>query len=384
MFGKDTSYCDSFGFISDLDDQHMTKTALGKAHCVALNSRGEVFTFGLNNKGQCGRIFAKASDEECESRRKKPPAEAEIDPYSAEFKTKVESTGQKSSEAKVVSTHMPPCPHASPNCYPCAMKEKPRGGAADKDLAASSDAASDTPRIVSLPPAKLGLPTAASPVVQISCGLHHAVLLTLTGEVFTFGSNQYGQLGTGDLQPVYCPVPVKIKGKIVQVAAGSNHTVLLTATGNVFTFGKYHKGQLGRLPSEIRQEQGQSEQLFAQNIVLTGQKFFWNCHPIEVTAIGPNQGKKASWIGASGDQTFIKTDESLVNAAMLSKFHVAADKNTICRFTVAMLAFKLKKTVFFSADPQFAIFDQVHCNQSQGWHLQGPHCRSISLHQHRS
>ena len=35
----------------------MTQVALGKAHVVALTRDGEVFTFGMNNKGQCGRDF---------------------------------------------------------------------------------------------------------------------------------------------------------------------------------------------------------------------------------------------------------------------------------------------------------------------------------------
>lgn len=61
------------------------------------------------------------------------------------------------------------------------------------------------------------------------------------------------------------------------------------------------------------------------------------CHFKEIirfSGIGPDHGKKASWIGASGDQTFIKMDESLVNAAMLSKFNVAADRNTIRKFLI--------------------------------------------------
>lgn len=45
----------NLGFVTDLLDQHISKVGLGKAHCVALNSKGQIFTFGLNNKGQCGR-----------------------------------------------------------------------------------------------------------------------------------------------------------------------------------------------------------------------------------------------------------------------------------------------------------------------------------------
>lgn len=56
MLGKDTTHCDSaIGFVTDISSQHITKVALGKAHTVALNSKGEIFTFGMNNKGQCGR-----------------------------------------------------------------------------------------------------------------------------------------------------------------------------------------------------------------------------------------------------------------------------------------------------------------------------------------
>lgn len=62
MFGKDsTMFCDQSGYVTDLLDQHITKVALGKAHSVALNTKGQVFTFGLNNKGQCGRLKAKVA-----------------------------------------------------------------------------------------------------------------------------------------------------------------------------------------------------------------------------------------------------------------------------------------------------------------------------------
>lgn len=67
MLGKDTMHCDSSGFISDIMDQHITKVALGKAHTVALNSKGEIFTFGMNNKGQCGRCNGKSNQWPCDS-----------------------------------------------------------------------------------------------------------------------------------------------------------------------------------------------------------------------------------------------------------------------------------------------------------------------------
>jgi len=39
----------------DLKDVVVSQVALGKAHAVALTNKGHVYTFGINNKGQCGR-----------------------------------------------------------------------------------------------------------------------------------------------------------------------------------------------------------------------------------------------------------------------------------------------------------------------------------------
>ena len=45
------------GHVTDLKDVVVTQMALGKAHAVALTNKGQVFTFGINNKGQCGREY---------------------------------------------------------------------------------------------------------------------------------------------------------------------------------------------------------------------------------------------------------------------------------------------------------------------------------------
>ncbi|CAL4118247.1 unnamed protein product, partial [Meganyctiphanes norvegica] len=64
MFGKDTSHCDNTtGVVNELRDLHITNVALGKAHTVALTNKGHIYTFGINNKGQCGRDFIQPSKE---------------------------------------------------------------------------------------------------------------------------------------------------------------------------------------------------------------------------------------------------------------------------------------------------------------------------------
>lgn len=61
MYGKDTTHCDSTGLVNELSDQHISRVALGKAHCVTVNAKGQLFTFGINNKGQCGRSTTTAA-----------------------------------------------------------------------------------------------------------------------------------------------------------------------------------------------------------------------------------------------------------------------------------------------------------------------------------
>lgn len=188
--------------------------------------------------------------------------------------------------------------------------------------------------VTPLPPAHVPIPS-SSPIIQVCCGLHHTAALTAAGEVYCWGSNQYGQLGTGDLQPISAPVQVKISGVASQIAAGSNHTVILSSNGIVFTFGNYQKGQLGRLPTDsinndpFANVNDLHSAENSSNIMVQRQRFLWNCIPAPITAIGSSYRKKACWIQACGDQTFLKIDESLVNASSLSKISVAANKNTI-------------------------------------------------------
>lgn len=154
-----------------------------------------------------------------------------------------------------------------------------------------ADAERDTSRVSSLPPQQLILPI-TNPVTQIACGLYHTVLLTLTGEVYTFGSNQYGQLGSGDLQPYYGPVKVKVSGSICKIAAGSNHTVLLTNKGIVYTFGNHQKGQLGRVSNDVQSHSNisddkhtkldadyESRHGHSSNIARQRKAYLWNCTP---------------------------------------------------------------------------------------------------------
>lgn len=78
-----------------------------------------------------------------------------------------------------------------------------------------------------------------------------SVVLTQSGEVYTFGSNSYGQLGVGDIMIRGGPVLINISTPVSHVTAGSNHTVILTIKGEVYTFGSHQVSYLPFVVSHI-------------------------------------------------------------------------------------------------------------------------------------
>lgn len=55
IFGRMKVFPLFSGQVSDLKGHFVTQVAMGKAHTCVLTKNGEVWTFGVNNKGQCGR-----------------------------------------------------------------------------------------------------------------------------------------------------------------------------------------------------------------------------------------------------------------------------------------------------------------------------------------
>lgn len=80
-----------------------------------------------------------------------------------------------------------------------------------------------------------------------SCCAVHSVIITTDGKAMTWGRNDKGQLGHGDLVTRPSPTVVKaLEGyKIVNAACGKGHTLFLTDTGAVYACGENKMGQLG-------------------------------------------------------------------------------------------------------------------------------------------
>lgn len=85
-------------------------------------------------------------------------------------------------------------------------------------------------------------------VNNLVCGSKHTLVLSRSGKLFSWGYNQYGQVGHGDHGLAdWEPRPLKGLGqfKIVQVSAGEDHSVALTGNNEVFAWGRGTSGQLG-------------------------------------------------------------------------------------------------------------------------------------------
>ncbi|XP_021116719.1 E3 ISG15--protein ligase HERC5-like isoform X2 [Heterocephalus glaber] len=85
------------------------------------------------------------------------------------------------------------------------------------------------------------------PLIQISAGGAHSMALSMSGNVYSWGGNDCGQLGLGHTKNTDSPSLVEVPDnqKVECVACGGAHTALLTQDGLMFTFGAGKHGQLG-------------------------------------------------------------------------------------------------------------------------------------------
>jgi hypothetical protein len=81
----------------------------------------------------------------------------------------------------------------------------------------------------------------------ISCGYQHSFVISVSGEVYAFGDNAYGQLGLGDQRArVGVHLVEGLLGiPVSHISAGEFHSICVTVCGNVFVWGSNALGQLG-------------------------------------------------------------------------------------------------------------------------------------------
>jgi alpha-tubulin suppressor-like RCC1 family protein len=86
-----------------------------------------------------------------------------------------------------------------------------------------------------------GLPAIAA----IAAASGYNLALASDGTVWSWGRNEFGQLGSGTVADQPTPAPIANLGGIAALAAGRYHALALTATGDAWGWGDNTYGQIG-------------------------------------------------------------------------------------------------------------------------------------------
>lgn len=109
-------------------------------------------------------------------------------------------------------------------------------------------------------PKQIVLPEGDEKVAQIRGGMHHSILLTSQGHVFTCGRGDSGQLGINELNvdrkgnTTWTRVEKFDECPVKEIAAGSNHCLALSHQGDLYSWGFGEMYQLGHDQDEDEAE----------------------------------------------------------------------------------------------------------------------------------
>ncbi|BDR54059.1 hypothetical protein KIMH_01700 [Bombiscardovia apis] len=169
------------------------------------------------------------------------------------------------------------------------------GRLGDGDITEHAD-----PRPVSLPP--------GVSFTQIAAQHDYAAAIGDDNNVYTWGSNVKGQLGTGDTTPRRQPTKITLPGsaKAASIATGESHTLALTTTGSAYAWGNDGYGQLGTGNSV--------DQLSPTPLSGVGNNTFTTIsagydHSLAVNTAGDMYAWGSSADGRLGDGTFYNKNE---------------------------------------------------------------------------
>ncbi|GFS15828.1 E3 ubiquitin-protein ligase HERC2, partial [Elysia marginata] len=206
------SPCDRPRVIECLRGKEIVDIAAGGAHSACITSNGELYTWG---KGRYGRLGHGDSEDQA-----RPKMLEALKGY------RVVDVACGSGDAQTL----------------CITDDDNVWSWGDGDYGKLGRGGSDGCKVPMKVEALQGLG-----VVKVECGSQFSVALTDTGVVYTWGKGDYHRLGHGTDDHVRRPRRVNaLQGKkVIDVACGSLHCVACTETGEVFTWGDNDEGQLG-------------------------------------------------------------------------------------------------------------------------------------------
>lgn len=185
--------------VTSLKDHFVTSMASGGSHCLALVDRHEVMAWGDNSHGQVGILNRNSNHHRCEE-------ECPI----ADMVWTIHGTPQSDKPSPTQPTSS--VPMVSSNCSFAT---------------------------------KLQFNV---PIANVYCGLNFSAALTDLGQLYTWGSNSFGQLGLGDYRDRFTPTLVDLPN-VEKASCGYEYMGVISGIGGLFMWGRGSEGQLG-LPIE--------------------------------------------------------------------------------------------------------------------------------------
>jgi len=82
-------------------------------------------------------------------------------------------------------------------------------------------------------------------IISVAAGAFHSIALSDDGNLWAWGWNMYGQLGDGSQKNRNTPKKINSISKVKAVSAGYSHTIALKDDGTVWAWGQNDSGQLG-------------------------------------------------------------------------------------------------------------------------------------------
>ncbi len=199
-------------------DKKIIAIAAGYKHALALTSKGKVYAWGANDRGELGN--GSMQDE---------PAPVAVDTTGAIYGVKMVAIAAGTDFSLALAS----------DGFVYAWGANSYG-----QLGNQIKADENTPMVVYYSGALRD-----KKVVAIAAGSHHALALTADGGLYGWGDNSHGQLGNNSMTMSRLPVAIDLSSlnnnKIVAIAAGGDFSMVLAGDGKVYTWGGNEHGQLG-------------------------------------------------------------------------------------------------------------------------------------------
>ncbi|ETV92591.1 hypothetical protein H310_13247 [Aphanomyces invadans] len=206
--------------IGQLDHLTFKSIACGGFHTAALSESGDLYTWGRNFEGQLGHTSASAScavNEKLNGVFHRPKHVAPL----LNKKCKQVACGDKFTVALTV--------HGDIYAFGEGQAGQLGTGRCTKVLQPTLALTSESPD---------------DPFVEIACGWAHTLAMTQTGRLFSWGFNQYGQLGASDTKTRFTPEQVVACVPVAHVFAGGNYSAAISRSGRLMTWGNAMHGKL--------------------------------------------------------------------------------------------------------------------------------------------